>query len=115
MVQSLITIALAVTGSFERLAIFANIAALALYLGCAVASWRLRVMGVSARRGRRIPSPIWSGSAMACVWRDRLAVDWAQSRRVVGVWRLRDGGIADLHGHSWSKGSSVEIEALAEN
>ena len=41
-VQSLITIALAVTGSFERLAIFANIAALALYFGCAVASWRLR-------------------------------------------------------------------------
>ena len=41
-VQSLITIALAVTGSFERLAIFANIAALALYFGCAIASWRLR-------------------------------------------------------------------------
>lgn len=40
--QSLITLALAVTGSFERLAIFANIAALALYFGCAVASWRLR-------------------------------------------------------------------------
>ena len=41
-VQSLITVALAITGSFERLAIFANIAALALYFGCAVASWRLR-------------------------------------------------------------------------
>jgi APA family basic amino acid/polyamine antiporter len=35
-------VVLAVTGSFERLAIFANIAALALYFGCAVASWRLR-------------------------------------------------------------------------
>ena len=41
-VQSGITLALALTGSFERLAIFANIAALALYFGCAVASWRLR-------------------------------------------------------------------------
>ena len=41
-VQSIITVILAVTGSFERLAIFANIAALALYFGCAVASWRLR-------------------------------------------------------------------------
>ena len=41
-VQSLITIVLAITGSFERLAILANIAALALYFGCAVASWRLR-------------------------------------------------------------------------
>ena len=40
--QSIVTVILAVTGSFERLAIFANIAALALYFGCAVASWRLR-------------------------------------------------------------------------
>ena len=41
-VQSGVTLALALTGSFERLAIFANIAALALYFGCAVASWRLK-------------------------------------------------------------------------
>ena len=41
-VQSLATLALAVTGTFERLAILANVSALALYLGCAIASWRLR-------------------------------------------------------------------------
>lgn len=41
-VQSLVTLALAVTGTFEPLAIFANVSALALYLGCAVAAWRLR-------------------------------------------------------------------------
>ena len=41
-VQTVITIALALTGTFERLAILANIAALALYFGCAVASWKLR-------------------------------------------------------------------------
>jgi amino acid transporter len=40
--QSLATLALAVTGTFERLAILANVSALALYLGCAMASWRLR-------------------------------------------------------------------------
>ncbi len=40
--QSLATLALAVTGTFERLAILANVSALALYLGCAIASWRLR-------------------------------------------------------------------------
>jgi amino acid transporter len=39
--QSLVAFALAVSGTFERLAIFANAAALALYLGCAAASWRL--------------------------------------------------------------------------
>jgi amino acid transporter len=33
---------LALTGTFERLAVFANISALALYLLCAVAAWELR-------------------------------------------------------------------------
>jgi basic amino acid/polyamine antiporter, APA family len=41
-VQSAVTLALAISGTFERLAIFANIAALALYFGCAVAAWKLR-------------------------------------------------------------------------
>jgi APA family basic amino acid/polyamine antiporter len=45
--QSLVTLALAVSGTFERLAIFANVSALALYLGCALAAWRLRQGGVS--------------------------------------------------------------------
>ena len=40
-VQSLIALALAVSGTFERLAILANVSALALYLGCALAAWRL--------------------------------------------------------------------------
>ncbi|HYE87217.1 MAG TPA: amino acid permease [Vicinamibacterales bacterium] len=40
-VQSLITLALAITSTFEQLAIIANVAALALYLGCAIAAWRL--------------------------------------------------------------------------
>ncbi|MEZ5417117.1 MAG: amino acid permease [Vicinamibacterales bacterium] len=44
-VQSLAALAFAITGSFERLAILANVSALALYLGCAVASWRLRAAG----------------------------------------------------------------------
>lgn len=38
----LLTFALAATGSFEKLAILANVSALALYLGCALASWQLR-------------------------------------------------------------------------
>jgi amino acid transporter len=44
--QSLIALALAVSGTFEKLAIFANVSALALYLGCALAAWRLRGGGV---------------------------------------------------------------------
>ena len=42
-VQAMLALALAVSGTFEPLAILANAAALALYLGCVVAAWRLRV------------------------------------------------------------------------
>lgn len=45
-VQSTLALALAITGTFEKLAILANVSALALYLGCALAAWRLRQMGV---------------------------------------------------------------------
>ena len=46
-VQSVVTLALAVSGTFEQLAILANVSALALYLGCALASWRLRGEGIA--------------------------------------------------------------------
>ena len=39
--QSIITLALAITSTFEQLAVIANVAALALYLGCAAAAWKL--------------------------------------------------------------------------
>ena len=39
--QTILTLVLAVTGTFEKLAILANVSALALYLGCAAASWQL--------------------------------------------------------------------------
>jgi amino acid transporter len=47
-VQSLVSLALAITGTFERLAIFANVSALALYFGCALAAWRLRASDSAA-------------------------------------------------------------------
>ena len=46
-VQSLVALALAVSGTFEKLAILANVSALALYFGCALAAWRLRRLGVT--------------------------------------------------------------------
>jgi amino acid transporter len=46
-VQSILALALAITGTFEPLAILANASALALYLGCAVAAWRLRAVPVT--------------------------------------------------------------------
>ena len=55
-VQSLLTLVLAVSGTFEQLAILANVSALALYFGCALASWRLRQMNV-ATSGRAFTVP----------------------------------------------------------
>ena len=40
-VQSIVTLMVAITGTFEQLAVLANVSALALYFGCAVASWKL--------------------------------------------------------------------------
>lgn len=39
--QAALTLVLAISGTFEQLAIFANVAALALYFGCAAAAWRV--------------------------------------------------------------------------
>jgi amino acid transporter len=41
-VQSVITLAFALTGTFERLAILANASVMALYTGSALAAWQLR-------------------------------------------------------------------------
>jgi len=46
LVQSIVALALAISGTFEKLAILANVSALALYLGCALAAWQLRRRGV---------------------------------------------------------------------
>jgi APA family basic amino acid/polyamine antiporter len=40
-IQSILALGLAISGTFEQLAILANVAALALYLGCAIAAWKL--------------------------------------------------------------------------
>ena len=51
LVQSVLTLALALSGTFEKLAILANVSALALYLGCALAAWRLRRRSIPAAAG----------------------------------------------------------------
>jgi basic amino acid/polyamine antiporter, APA family len=53
-VQSLVIIALAISGTFEKLAILANVPALALYFGCALAAWRLRQADASSKAGAGI-------------------------------------------------------------
>ena len=59
--QSILAFALATSGTFEKLAILANVSALALYLGCALAAWRLRQMGVHPSTRSR---PFRSGNSL---------------------------------------------------
>jgi len=44
LLQSALIVGLAISGTFEKLAILADVSALALYLGCALAAWRFRRM-----------------------------------------------------------------------
>ena len=57
-VQSILTLALAASGTFEQLAILANVSALALYFGCALAAWRLRHAACRRRRRRHLRVPL---------------------------------------------------------
>src|SRR4051812_6612515 len=54
-VQTVLALGLAVSGTFEPLAILANVSALALYFGCAVAAWRLRSTAPAGAAGARLP------------------------------------------------------------
>lgn len=44
--QSALAATLAISGTFEKLAILANVSVLFLYLGCALAAWQLRRLGI---------------------------------------------------------------------
>jgi amino acid transporter len=80
-VQSVITLVLALSGTFERLAVLANVSALALYFGCALAAWQLRRLdaaaaepGILARLHGAVP---W----MAC-----LVIAWLFTGVTAGEW-----------------------------
>lgn len=81
-VQSLLTVLLAASGTFERLAIFANVAALALYLGCALAAWRLRAHPVTGEGAMAMPP------AMSAVvpWLATAVILWLLTGLTRGEW-----------------------------
>jgi len=85
--QSVLALALAVSGTFERLAIVANAAALLLYLGCAVAAWRLRT-SAAATTGPRLPL-----GAVAPYLAVPIIV-WLLTGLTRGEWLALAGGLA---------------------
>jgi amino acid transporter len=55
--QSTLVCAVAISSTFERLAIVANLSALLLYLGCAIAGWQLRRRGIVQTGGTPLSLP----------------------------------------------------------
>jgi amino acid transporter len=81
--QSVITLAFALTGTFERLAILANVSVLALYLGCALASWQLRRLGIEGDgTGMAFKVPF----AGVTPWLACLAIAWLLTGLTAGEW-----------------------------
>ena len=70
-VQSSLALLLALSGTFEQLAILANASALALYFGCALASWRLRQRGVKGEG-----TPIAIPGAAVIPWITCAVIAW---------------------------------------
>jgi amino acid transporter len=96
--QSALVVVLAISGTFERLAVLANVSALALYFGCALAAWRLH---------RRSIVPVltclvilwlltgltlqeWAGFGISVAAAAAVYAVTAQSRRTNGARGMKD-------------------------
>ena len=81
LVQCAIVLALAISGTFERLAILANISALALYATCCLATWQLRRRDIrSGGTPFRVPMP-GVVIVLAC-----LVISWMLSSVTAAEW-----------------------------
>ena len=70
-------------GTFERLAILANVSVLALYLGCALASWQLRRLGIEDDgSGTAFKVPFGNVTP----WLACLAIAWLLTGLTAGEW-----------------------------
>ena len=80
--QSALAWTLAVTNSFETLAVIANVAVLLVYLGCAAAAWKLRRTAVAAGEaaGFRVPggqfAPVLATIAILFLLRSVTLEEW---------------------------------------
>jgi basic amino acid/polyamine antiporter, APA family len=81
LVQCTIVLALAITSTFERLAILANLSILVLYGACCLATWQLRRRDVRAGGVPfRVPAPVVV-IALAC-----LVIGWMLTSVTPGEW-----------------------------
>src|SRR5258705_4059753 len=119
-IQGVIVCAIAITGTYVKLAIMANVSILLVYLGCCFAVWRLRRLGVGAATnpfvmpGGRVVPWVAAGLILALLVR-ATGGGWvltgggrggARGRVVINVRRRRSGGHpGDSHSaHSYLTG-----------
>ena len=88
--QSAITLALALSGTFERLAILANVSGLALYFGCALAAWKLRQLDPVHAAGRGMLTRLHG----AVPWLACLVIAWLFTGVTAGEWLAFTGVLA---------------------
>ena len=86
----------AITSTFEKLAVVANVAALVLYLGCAIASWRL---------GQSPIVPVLACVVIAWLFTGVTLGEWIAFGATVAVASLiyairRSAGAASAHARS---------------
>ena len=100
--QATLTLALALSGTFERLAVLANVSALALYFGCALAAWRLRRQDPQPAGGRGVLDRLhgavpWLACAViAWLFTGVTAGEWAAFAAVIVVGSL-------IYAVSWTR------------
>lgn len=92
-VQTTVMCALAITSGFEKLALIANVAALLVYLACALAAWRLRAMGVQGSGTPfRVPGaalvPLLACAVIVALLTSITSAEWLVFVEVVAVATL---------------------------
>ena len=94
-VQTVITLGLALSGTFEILAIFANASALALYFGCALAAWRLRRLDEAAAAGAGAASgfSLRAGLRGVIPWLACAVILWLLTGLKPGEWLAFGGAL----------------------
>lgn len=87
-VQAVVVCAIALTGTYVKLAIVAGVAILLVYLACCVAAWRLRQLHIGSDQAFRMPA----GSVVPWVAAGLLA--FMLARATATAWLLTGGVVA---------------------
>ena len=81
-----LALGLAITGTFERLAILANVSALLMYLGCALAAWQLRRTDKTAADPAAVTTGFRVPFGAVVPWIACAVIAWLLTGLTMGEW-----------------------------